>query len=309
MSKAKIAFVNNLVISEYFCRVFVSGFTFIRNAIKLDYPVKEAILSVLPLVDEMVVAVGKSEDDTRNLIESLGSKIRIIDTVWDDSLRKGGEVLAVETDKALAAVSKDADWCVYIQGDECIHEKYHTEILDKMKRYVSDERVDGLLFDYAHFYGSFDYLGDSKSWYRKEIRIVKNDRQIRSYRDAQGFRKKGKKLNVIQLNAEIYHYGWVRHPKYQMAKLVEAHRLWHSDEYIAEKFDASSDFDYSQIDSIKPFEGTHPKVMQPRIDGMNWKFDKDPSVKSFGLKLRIAYAIEKWTNWRIGEYKNYRIIK
>jgi hypothetical protein len=293
---------NNFVI------VFVSGFTFIRNAIKLDYPVKEAILSILPLVDEMVVAVGQSDDKTRDLIASLGAKIRIIDTLWDESLRVGGKVLANETNKAFDAVSEQADWCFYIQGDECIHEKYHSHILQQMHLYKEDSRVEGLLFDYAHFYGSYDYLGDSRTWYRKEIRIVKNNKEIRSYKDAQGFRKNGKKLNVKQIAAEVYHYGWVRHPKYQMAKLREANKLWHNDEYIDQKFDASKDFDYSEIDSIKSFNGTHPVVMQHRISKMNWSFNKDPTVKSFGLKLKLLYGIEKLTGWRVGEYTNYKTV-
>jgi hypothetical protein len=293
---------NNFVI------VFVSGFTFIRNAIKLDYPVKEAILSILPLVDEMVVAVGQSDDKTRDLIASLGAKIRIIDTLWDESLRVGGKVLADETNKAFDAVSEQADWCFYIQGDECIHEKYHSHILQQMQLYKEDSRVEGLLFDYAHFYGSYDYLGDSRTWYRKEIRIVKNNKEIRSYKDAQGFRKNGKKLNVKQIAAEVYHYGWVRHPKYQMAKLREANKLWHNDEYIDQKFDASKDFDYSEIDSIKSFNGTHPVVMQHRISKMNWSFNKDPTVKSFGLKLKLLYGIEKLTGWRVGEYTNYKTV-
>jgi len=288
--------------------VFVSGFTFIRNAVKLDYPVKEAIESILPLVDEMVVAVGKGEDTTRELIASLGPKIKIIDTIWDDTLREGGKVLAEETNKAFDAIGKKADWCFYIQGDECVHEKYHTEIKAQMSRYKDDTNVEGLLFDYAHFYGSYDYLGDSRTWYRKEIRIIKNDKTIRSYRDAQGFRKNGKKLLVKPIEAEIYHYGWVRHPKYQMAKLREANKLWHDDAYIDNKFDATKDFDYSEIDSIKPFKGTHPAVMQQRINSMNWKFDKDPSVKSFGLKLKLLYTIEKLTGWRVGEYRNYKIV-
>lgn len=288
--------------------MFVSGFTFIRNAIKLDYPVKEAILSILPLVDEMVVAVGQSDDKTRDLIASLGAKIRIVDTLWDESLREGGKVLADETNKAFDAVSEQADWCFYIQGDECIHEKYHSHILQQMRLYKEDSRVEGLLFDYAHFYGSYDYLGDSRTWYRKEIRIVKNNKEIRSYKDAQGFRKNGKKLNVKQIAAEVYHYGWVRHPKYQMAKLREANKLWHNDEYIDQKFDASKDFDYSEIDSIKLFTGTHPEVMQHRISKMNWSFDKDPTVKSFGLKLKLLFGIEKFTGWRVGEYRNYKTI-
>ena len=288
--------------------MFVSGFTFIRNAINLDYPVKEAILSILPLVDEMVVAVGQSDDKTRDLIASLGAKIRIIDTLWDENLREGGKVLADETNKAFDAVSDQADWCFYIQGDECIHEKYHSHILQQMQLYKEDSRVEGLLFDYAHFYGSYDYLGDSRTWYRKEIRIVKNDKEIRSYKDAQGFRKNGKKLQVKPIDAEVYHYGWVRHPKYQMAKLREANKLWHDDEYIDQKFDASKDFDYSEIDSIKSFTGTHPAVMQSRISKMNWSFDKDPTVKSFGLKLKLLYGIEKLTGWRVGEYRNYKTI-
>ena len=288
--------------------MFVSGFTFIKNAIKLDYPIKEAILSILPLVDEMIVAVGESEDETRELINSLGPKIKIIDTVWDDSLRKGGEVLAVETNKALDHITSKSDWFFYIQGDECVHEQYHSEILEKMRLLKDRKEVEGLLFNYSHFYGSYDYLGDSRTWYRKEIRIIRNDKSIRSYKDAQGFRKSNRKLNVVSLDANVYHYGWVRHPKYQMAKQLEAHKLWHDDKYIETKFDPNADFDYSKIDSIKPFEGTHPLVMQERIDRMNWKFDRDPEIKSFSLKLKLLYAIENWTGWRVGEYQNYNIL-
>ena len=293
---------------DTFVGVKVSGFTFIRNAIKLDYPVKEAILSILPLVDEMIVAVGKSDDETKILIESLGDKIKIIDTTWDDNLRKDGQVLAIETNKAFDAIDNSSDWCFYIQGDECVHEKYYPEIIHKMKQNLNDNRVEGLLFDYLHFYGSYDYIGDSRTWYRQEIRIIKNNKNIRSYKDAQGFRKNGKKLKVKYINAEIYHYGWVRHPKFQMAKLIEANKLWHGDSYIKKKFNADLDFDYSQIDSIKPFHGTHPAVMNYRISKMNWKFDKDPTIKSFNLKLQILHYIEKKTGWRIGEYKNFKKI-
>ena len=93
----------------------VAGFSFVRNAIKYDYPIVEAISSVLPVCDEFVVAVGNSEDQTYDLIKSINSpKIKIIETVWDDNLRDGGKVLAVETDKALKAISSDCDWAFYI---------------------------------------------------------------------------------------------------------------------------------------------------------------------------------------------------
>src|SRR6478672_5293005 len=104
----------------------VSGFTFIRNAVINDYPIVEAITSILPLCDEFIVAHGNSSDNTLELLQNINSsKIKIIDTVWDDSLREGGRTFALETDKAFEAISKDTDWAFYIQGDEVIHEKYH----------------------------------------------------------------------------------------------------------------------------------------------------------------------------------------
>ena len=77
----------------------VTGFTFIRNAIKYDYPVVEAITSILPICDDFVVAVGNSDDGTLALIQSIHpTKIRIVETIWDDTKREGGKVLALETD-------------------------------------------------------------------------------------------------------------------------------------------------------------------------------------------------------------------
>ena len=61
----------------------VTGFSFVKNAIKYDYPIVESITSILPICDEFVIAVGDCNDGTRELIESIGSdKIRIIDTVF-----------------------------------------------------------------------------------------------------------------------------------------------------------------------------------------------------------------------------------
>ena len=289
--------------------LFVSGFTFIRNALKLDYPIKEAILSILPLCDEVVVAVGNSDDETRAYIQGIESdKIRIIDTTWDDSLRKGGVVLALETDKALAAVNPNADWCIYVQGDECYHEQDYPVIRKAMESYLNDTKVEGLLFKYHHFYGSYDYLADSRSWYRQEIRIVRNNIGVKSWKDAQGFRIDGRKLSVKAIDAAIYHFGWVRPPAFMMAKNVEASKYWHSDVYIQQKFDPQKDFDYTGIDSVKPFTGTHPQVMQDRIKRINWKFERDPQVKRFGFKKRVLHWIEEKTGWRVGEHKNFKII-
>ena len=287
----------------------VSGFTFIRNALKFDYPVVEAIRSVLPLCDEFVVAVGNSEDETRQLIEKIGSeKIRIIDTIWDDNLREGGQVLAVETDKAFDALDPESEWAIYIQGDEVLHEKCHEPLKNAMLQWKDDPRVEGLLLKYLHFYGSYDYVGDSRRWYRNEVRVIRNDKSIRSYRDAQGFRKHNQPLQVKRVEATMYHYGWVKPPQLQQAKQEYFHKLWHDDAWVDKKIPKVDEFDYSQIDSLARFDSDHPEVMKPRIARSNWQFSFDPTQKRLPLKSRLLHAIEQGTGWRIGEYRNYRLI-
>jgi glycosyltransferase involved in cell wall biosynthesis len=291
--------------------MFVSGFTFVRNAIKFDYPIVEAITSILPVCDEVIVAVGNSDDDTLGLIKSIDSdKIRIIETVWDDTLREGGKVLAVETNKALAAVSPDADWCFYIQGDEVVHEQYLSAIRQAMLDNLSDLKVEGLLFKYQHFYGSYQYVADSQKWYRQEIRIIRNQKKITSYRDAQGFRTiDDKKLNVKWIEAYMYHYGWVKSPEIQKEKMKSSINFWATDEEAASvKKHYDESFDYAGIDSLMTFTGTHPAVMQARLERVNWQFDFDIREKKLSLKNRVRAFVEKLTGWRIGEYKNFEVV-
>ena len=289
--------------------VKISGFTIVRNAIKYDYPIVEAITSILPICDEVIVAVGRSEDATLELIRSIDSpKIKIIETVWDDTLREGGKVLADETNKAFQAISKDSDWAFYIQGDEVIHEKYLPVIKHAMQQFKGDNNVEGLLFNYTHFYGSYDYIGDSRRWYRREIRVIKNDKSISSYLDAQGFRKNGQKLKVKHIDASVYHYGWVKTPAAQQAKQQTFNKLWHDDAWMKKNVADVDQFDYSQTDSVALFNGTHPKVMQNRIEKINWKFSFDPTMKKLSLKVKLLMFVEKTFGWKIGEYKNYKII-
>ncbi len=288
----------------------VSGFTFIRNAVLYDYPIVESIRSLLPLVDEMVVAIGKSDDATEDLIRAIGSdKLRIVPTVWDDSLREGGRVLAAETDKALAAIAPDADWAFYLQGDEAIHEEDYATIRQAMARYAKRKEVEGLLFRYRHFYGSYDYVGTSRRWYRHEIRVIRPHIGVHSYKDAQGFRIGDRKLNVVPIDAFVYHYGWVKPPRIQQRKVSTFHRLYHSDEWIESHVPQTETYDYSRIDMLKKFDGTHPAVMRDRIARKDWDFVFDPACsKPRGLRHRLLYFIERLTGKRIGEYKNYRLI-
>lgn len=288
----------------------VSGFTIIRNAVKNDYPVVEAITSVLPICDEFVVAVGKSDDATYELIKNIPSdKIRIIETVWDDTLREGGRTFALETDKAYQAISPDTEWCFYIQADEVLHEKYYDTVCDAMIRFKDDKSIDGLLFNYKHFYGSYDYVGESWQWYRREIRIIRNNKNIFSYKDAQGFRKKpSAKLNVKLIDAYIYHYGWVKDPRLMQKKINNWYKFYRDDSWINNHVVPDQEFDYGNVSSLELFTGSHPEVMLPRIERKNWKFDYDISRKKYSTKEKIKRFISFLIGYRIGEYKNYKII-
>ena len=288
--------------------MIVAGFTFIRNAIKYDYPIVEAIKSILPLCDYIVVAIGDSDDRTEELITGLNEKkIRIIHTVWDESVPNGG-VLAVETNKAFDAIGDDADWCFYIQGDEVFNSEQTNIVRASMLKYKDNAQTQGLLFHYRHFYGSYDYIGTARGWYRHEIRIIKNDKKIRSYRDAQGFRIEGKKLRVRLIDAYIHHYGWVRNPEAQQRKQLNFNKYWRTDEWISENVPDVESFDYSQVDGLSLYIGNHPEVIQPRIQKLNWKFTFDPTRQSPFLRKRILMWIEQKTSWRIGEYRNFKKI-
>lgn len=290
--------------------MLVAGFTIIRNAIKYDYPVKEAILSVLPLCDAFYVGVGNSDDDTRTLIESIGSeKIIIIDTVWDDSLREGGKVLAIETNKVFNAIPQQYNWCFYIQSDECVHEEDLPVIKASMQAHLENKEVDGLLFEYKHFYGHYKYIGIGRRWYKNEIRIIRNNKNIVSYKDAQGFRMlDNKKLKVKKTGAFIYHYGWVKPPKAQQAKQQSFHKMWHSDEWLEKNITGGDEFDYSNIDLLEIYKGSHPAVFNNRIKNAGWNFVYDKNRVKTNIKYKLLWWVEKMSGWRVGENRNYKII-
>lgn len=290
----------------------VTGFTFIRNAVTNDYPIVEAITSILPLCDEFIVAHGNSDDNTLELLQSINSpKIKIINTVWDDSLREGGRTFAVETDKAFQAISPDTDWAFYIQGDEVIHEKYHPVIKREMELCLHDTKIEGLLFKYLHFYGSYDYYASSRRWYRKEIRLLKNISGIHSYRDAQGFRLNERKVKVKEIDAYVYHYGWVKPPSGLNNKVRNFNKYYHDDNWIESNIPKAENFDYGNADQLIKFNSTHPVSIQPRIANTNWEFSLDPTKikKKMSFRRRLLNWIEEKTGYRLFEYKNYDKIR
>src|SRR6059036_3323183 len=163
----------------------LSGFTIVRNAVSLDYPIVPALRSILAICDEVVVNVGQSPDGTRDLVAAVRDpRVRIIDSVWDFS--RGSGVLAQETERAMRACR--GAWGLYIQADEVLHETGAAILQERVRAWDADAGVKGLLVDYRHFYGDFDTVATNRHWYRREVRCVRLGRDIRSYQDAQGFR-------------------------------------------------------------------------------------------------------------------------
>ena len=306
-----------------------------KNADKLFYPIKPAIMSILPIVDEFIIALGDcdTDDNTRKEIESISSpKIKIIDTVWDINKYSRGTENAHQTDIAKSHCS--GDWLFYLQADEVIHEKYLDEIKNKCEKYLNDKRVEGFLFDYKHFWGDFNHYHNSHGWYRKEIRIIRNNPEIHSWESAQSFRRipnfdgvdyrqqEGTyKLKVIQLNAEVYHYGWVRPPQLMKNK-TKALATIHKGEKVVEEMDKAKkfDFDYGPLNKLPEFNDTHPEVMKDWIKKFDWQNELQYSGKVKNRikhkhekpKYRIATFIEqKIFNGKIslGEFKNYILLK
>src|SRR5690348_16760860 len=204
----------------------ISGFTIVRNAVKLDYPIVPAIRSILDICDELIVNVGRSEDETRDLVASVGDpRVRILDSVWDMSRRS--EVLSLETQRAMDACR--GSWGVYIQADEVLHEQGAPLLKQGMIAWEDDARVEGLLVRYRHFWGNFETLATARRYYRREVRCVRlgGGRDIRSFSDAQGFRV-GPQLRPIRArltDAEMFHYGWARSlraigEKYEVNKTI-----------------------------------------------------------------------------------------
>lgn len=289
----------------------VCGFSFVKSALKYDYSVVEAITSILPVCDKFIVAIGCCDDCTRELIESIDSdKIEIIDSVCDPSTCRKGHILTSEINKTFDTIPAEYDWCFYIQRDEVMHEKYLPGIVLSMRKYLNVKNVDGMIMPFTHFYGTFDYYADSRRWNNSKIRIVRNNKEIRSSNDARGFRwKNAKRLTGIHIDAKMYHYGWVRSPELLLKNLNGAkdYCLVRS-KHIRTTGQKSEAFKFEEVtESLKRFRGAHPKVMQPRIDALNWHPELSTKKKKFNVRYFVCGYFEKLFNQRT--FRNKQLIE
>ena len=267
----------------------VSAFTFIKNGQILGYPFLQSIQSILPIVDEFVINVGASEDETLDMIRSIqDKKIRIIQSKWNDGMHNRGYVYGQQ--KMIAQFNCTGDWVFYIEGDEVYHEEDLEKIHKSMKLHLNNSKVEALVFDFKHFYGNANTILDSPGWYRKEARIIKNS--VRSYAPDGLFwlvlesNKKGRYPWAKHTGASCYHYGWVRSQDQMNLKSTKVQKYWGGDPVK---------IDYTQMDQsiIRPFQGTHPKIVENWLPKDIGIFEVDSSYKltqkqkNHRLKIKI----------------------
>lgn len=296
----------------------ISGFSYVRNGFDYDVPFLESIQSILPICDEFVVAVGDSTDGTREAIEALGSpKIKIVDTVWDMTMRREGKVFAQQSNTALDNIT--GDWAFHIQADEVIHESDLEKVVRAIRENENNSAIDGFLFPFIHFWGDYNHIRTSRRVHSHEIRVFRNDKCIRAYRDSQGFRiysdreayesglDKGTKLRVKLLDVPVYHYNGVRSPQ-KLAEKVKTFSSYYLDGKTHEV--EQPDAILQRVDRVEPFRGTHPEVMKNKVASQDWKFTFDPA-KAVWSKPKDKYlqSIEDFLGFRLGGYKNYKLVK
>lgn len=283
----------------------IAGFSIVRNATLLDFPLEASVASVLPAVDEFVLAVGKSDDDTLARARAIADpRMRIIETEWDLSL--GPKVLSTETNRAIAACR--ADWGIYIQADEVLADGGAERLRELIDRRHADAEIEGVVVDYLHFYGSFDVVGMSRRWYRREIRAIRLDRDIRSDGDAQGFRRGPDRRRAVSVrsNVPMFHYSSARPPAVLQVKRAHDRTI-----YDTERAKEPDRPLLPWAPGLTRFRGLHPAAVRAWVDARRGAGAQvePPSFSLDAVRTWASLAVERTTGWRPFEFRNYTLHK
>lgn len=249
----------------------IFGFGLIKNGVKFDFPFKESILSMSPIVEKVFYNYGPSDDGSKEVLKSL-DKVVVCEKDWDDSRTDKGLILSEMTNHALNSLresldpEKDKDaWAIYLQSDELFHEQELNQIQEDIKK-ANDSGCDAMKFRYLHFWQSHNQIAVNKKWYPHEVRAIKVFTPIESWGDAQGFKNYSK---VYESNTHIYHYGHVRDEKAYKEKMDRMIRYYHPAEGL-KKF-AKKWHGKDKKTLTLNFFGTHPQLMKSRMDRIGGK--------------------------------------
>jgi len=286
----------------------VSGFTLVRNAEILDFPVEASIRSILPVCDEVVVNVGRSDDRTVDIVRSIAdAKIRVLETEWDFS--RGEAVLRRETARAMSACRHR--WGVYIQADEVLHEAGLRNLLASIQAADGDPKVEGLVVSYRHIFGNPDIEAVNRRWYRREVRAVRLDPAlgVAPYRDAQGFRvgTAQRRVRARLAEAEMFHYGWLRSAAALRARGAVDRHLYPG-RWVPPTESAAV---LRWFPGLRPFTGTHPAAARPWVAAHAVDPERVVTPPFFAgehLRFYLSDMVERITGRRPFEFRNYTLL-
>jgi hypothetical protein len=292
----------------------VSGFSFLRDGVRLGYPFEQSIRSALPICDEFVIAVGAGEDGTLERLQAMNEpKLRLIPTTWNEKIRSHGFVYAQQ--KLIAQYNCTGDWAFYLEGDEILHEQDLDQILGAMKHYLPNPAIEALVFDYRHFYGDPGHIDVSSANYRKAARIIRNS--IRSFapdglywsvfKEKNLFGRRNKRRSryprAAALNVPIYHYGNVRSERYLKAKADTVNQYWGREIWPSA---------YGRIDParIAPYTGSHPEIIRGWLEEHGthgFEYDPHYRITSRERKHRLLRPLEKAFGWDFSK-RHFKIV-
>lgn len=249
------------------------------NVTIMDYPLEEAVYTALQICDEAVIVMGQSQDDTEQRVWSIfegyepGRVVMckqyfVYDRGWQQRWWN------------FAVAQTDAEWLLWLDADEAIHEGKVGKIHDLM------EKPDcGLIrFPFLHFYATKDYairmpLVHNTRMGRRSIgyRMVNwcTDQTPNNAACQVVFGLDGIEANahswegeyIEDVDAPIYHYGWCRDATALAISQVK-HRAWYADGGGLERgtipmvrphpFDVKGKLSNGRL---ARWEGSHPAIM------------------------------------------------
>ena len=117
----------------------ISGILVIKNGLSGGFPFLEAVLSIMPVVDEFLIVDGGSSDGTWEILGDLQrkfpGKVQLFSRVWEVS--PSFESIDASFNEMVSKVT--GDWIFVAQGDEIWHEKD----LKNMREFITFADEDG----------------------------------------------------------------------------------------------------------------------------------------------------------------------
>lgn len=116
----------------------ITGIFTIRNAITASYPFLECIICILPLIDELLLNDGGSDDGTEEALEKLVEEVPSAKLYHlKDRKSKFWETIDWQLEELISEA--EGDWIVEIQGDEF----FHPDDIEDLRKAISKANMMG----------------------------------------------------------------------------------------------------------------------------------------------------------------------